>query len=536
MLLLLACAAPLTLQATPAPDGVEVHTSAPVTSVVLEDPDGVPIERRTLPAPTDTLRFDVGPGRYVVRSGAASATVEVLPAAALRAEVQVAPGAPWVPLEGTIDVPVVPGGTAEVLVGVAGRPADVPSTWGTLSVTDARQTRTVRVQAEDVPVRVGDLSALLHPRPVELGALEVVGTRFPAFADGTPDVGRPDGVIPVPAPAWDALVRRIGVGSRRRDELAPWAFVALTLHNRGDVPIDLGVRQSIDDPAFAPRLRESDGGTGAVSALVRVPARGDVTAALPVFVDLAAARDGAYVARLELTPLGGDTPIQTVETTLHVQHGDPVAHVGFGSSVLLSLTALGWFVRRLRGWLEASPTSELMTIALFGSAIFVTGSVADLVTMALGAALGPFATLVTGLFSDVGRAVLLGTLLSLRPRPGTLALATVTGYLLRGLAMGSFAVADVVYLGSAIGIQEALAWIVGLSRGRRVTAAGLVVLLGGSSVLTTLVGLWLHIVLYRLYFADWYVLLQVLVPGLLYHTIAALVAARLAGVLGRVRG
>ena len=41
---------------------------------------------------------------------------------------------------------------------------------------------------------------------------------------------------------------------------------------------------------------------------------------------------------------------------------------------------------------------------------------------------------------------------------------------------------------------------------------------------------------YRLFFAGWYIALQVLVPGLLYHAIAAGIAARFAVALQRVRG
>ena len=45
-----------------------------------------------------------------------------------------------------------------------------------------------------------------------------------------------------------------------------------------------------------------------------------------------------------------------------------------------------------------------------------------------------------------------------------------------------------------------------------------------ASALSTLTGLSLHMALYRLYYADWYVAMLVLGPGLLYEALACAVA------------
>lgn len=522
--MLLACADPAP---TARLDGELVVIEGHFDEVEILDEAGLPVERRRLAEPVERLELALEPGRYRLRVEGVELAVERPAQAPVRAEVQVAPGAAWAPLAGEIPVPAV--GVAEVAVRVTAGPdfpARVESSLGPVDLAWPGQVELRRLRLTDTTeVFVGSERATLRPVPVDPAALEVGEPVFPAGPDGDPDLGRPAGAAILPDPLWDGFVRRHGLGSRRRDEYAPVGWAALPLHNRGEQPVDVVASLRFADPAFRPRLRDADGGTGEVQVLVRVPAGSSSAVVLPVFV-AADAAIGSYRGELRLRPLGAGDDRWRGELRVDVSRGDPVARVGFAGAMGGATLGFGWFLLRLRGWLESSPTSELMTIALFGSALFVTGTASDLLSMAVGALLGPFATVLTGLVGDLARVVLLGTLLGLRPKAGTLALSTVSGYLLRGLAMGSFAVADLLYLGVSIGAQEAMAWIVGASRGRVPGFTRLALLFGLSGVLTTLVGLWLHIVLYRLYFAGWYVLFQVAVPGLLYPVIAAAIASR----------
>lgn len=561
ILALLACApAPLELQARPGPEGIEVSASAPLDQVEVRRPDGVVLLRRRLPAPTATvaLSAEVPPGRWIVAGRAGDEVVEVpvdvAERAPVRVEVQPAPGGGWVPARGVVDVPVVAGGRAEVLVAaIADAPTTLDVAGGEPLHVDAAGGRAVRVfhvERADVDVQVGAASFTLRPRvldPAALAAQLTVGpARFPADADGQPDLGRPESRIVVPTRGWEAISRYVGLGGRRRDEWTPWAYLAVPLANRGAAPLDVFVevdvtRDGAPAAAFRPRLRSGDGDTGRVAVLVRVPPGGEATAALPVFLDSAAVSPGGYLARARVTPLGATTPIHTVETTLWVSLGDTTAQVGFVGALALAVGGAGWAARRLRGWLEGAATSELMTIALFGSALYLVGTASDLLSMAVSAVLGPFSSVVTGLVADVGRTALLGTLVVLLPRPGTLTLAIVSGWLLRALTMGSVGPADVLYTGVSVATHEGFAWLSGLTRGGAWREEGpgrrwarLAAGFGGASVVVTLAGLWLHVILFRLYFADWYVALQVLVPGLLYTTIAARLATEFADGLRKV--
>lgn len=562
--LLLACAEPpLEATATPSAAGVRVEASRPVDRVEVVDGAAVVVTRRRLEVPSAVVEVpgELAPGAYVVRAQAGEARVEV-PLAVVapppwRLEVQVAPGQPWAAPEAEVRVPVVGDGPATVrlaVVGGPGHPAAVPWSGGDpigLTAPGRREVRTLPL-AEAATVTVGDRAVRFVPDrvdPAALGALLAPGEpSFPTDALGVPEVGRPAFRVPLPDPAWVEAGRALGLAPRAEDPAAPWAWAALPLRSAADRPLDLVVTLEVRDDAgaasaFRPRLRAGDGDTGVVSGLVRVAPGAEVAAVLPVFVDRRAVADGAYRLRWVVTPLGADTPVATAERPLYVQRGDRRVAVGFVGTLALAVGGLGWTGLRVRRWLEGAPTSELMTIALFGAALFVVSSATDLVAMAVGAVLGPFAPLVTGLVADVGRAVLLATLLTLLPRPGVLALCLLTAWIGRNLVLGGFSPVDLLHVGTSVALGEGFAWLAGLTRGGGWREGGrvarwlrLTVALGGASLVGTVAGLLLHVVLYRLFFADWYVWLTALGPGFLYVAVANAVAVPFADSLRRVDG
>ena len=113
----------------------------------------------------------------------------------------------------------------------------------------------------------------------------------------------------------------------------------------------------------------------------------------------------------------------------------------------------------------------------------------------------------------------------------------------RGLALGGFSPADPLLLGSAVLWLEGGLWLTGVTRSGawrdepprrrwlRLTAA-----FGAAAVADGAGGLAAAAVLYRLYFADWYVVLILVVPGFLYTAAACWLATGFAGSLRRVEG
>lgn len=553
--------------ATALAGGVEVVAGEPLDRVVVLDASGSPVATRRLPQPLDTVLVPLAwsPGDVYtvdISAGDQHWTVPVsVPTQAgpvsLRLQAPLGQADQAVSDGETVPLLVVEGSNLSVgLVATAREPATL-----VLEVGGQRQQRTLTAPGEravftwklgqesagqPVPVSltaVGEEGAettrlLLKPdaisRAEAAGRLRLVAVAFPADPSGSVDLARPPGRITLPAAWWSRLLRWSRLGFRPADPTVPWAWQGLTLENQGKVPMNAVVRaRMLDaadqvDPAFRPRLREADDGTGAVSALLRIPAGSTATASLPVFVDTRILGDGPWTAELTVTPLGSATPLHVSRTPVYVSRGSTLASAGLGVAVAASLSGLGLLLRRTRRWLGEAQTSELMTISLFGALSFGVSAATQLVGLGLAAMLGPFSGLLTGLLDDALRTALWATLLTLLPRPGTAGLAVCVGTLLRTLVFGSMGPVDLLFMGGHIAWLELCLWAVGITRSgawrqgsRRARGLRLGVGFGLASTLSMAGGLVLSAVFYRMYYAGWYVAMLLVFPGFVYSLLAS---------------
>ncbi len=386
--------------------------------------------------------------------------------------------------------------------------------------------------------------------PSRLGEwLTIEAVRFPADARGAALVGRPSDRVTLAAAWWRSLLRSFSLGYRARDHQAPWAWRAVDLVNDGADPIDVVVTEQVFDllgephPAFVAQVREGAPTTPYVAARLRVPARSRATAVLPLYVDGAGLPGPTGLeARVAVLPVGWTEPIATAAAPLWVSRGSTWASLGF--VVLLLASAIGWTTMATQGprWLRSARTPELLVVGLFGSLTFVVATAAQLLGMGVAAVLGPFAPFLTGLVDDAFRTVLLATLVALYPRPGIVSLAAIVGWLLRGLALGSFHPLDLLYLGCVVTWLEGWLWFSGLTRSARWLDEGrlrrwfrLTVGFGGAQVCASATGLVASVVLYRLYYAGWYVVALLALPGFVYIALACVLAVPFAESMRRVR-
>ncbi len=552
LLLLLACSAPAPeVQARGSTRTLHVESTIPFDEVRLLSPDGSLRLLRHLPAPTRLLELPVElpAGEWVAEVDGIKAPFQVLPSSPVALQVQPQPGSPWEDAPPRMTVPVLQGNTTEVVLGLLSGPGAPSSVelqpLGTIPLVSGRELKTIQLGAEPVQLILDPGGPLerplrLEPRLLELGVLQknisLDQHFFPADAEGDIDPARPAFQVNLGAARWEPLRARLRTG-RRSDLEAAWAWWSFLLSNHGDLPLDLVVTLDFKDDAF--RSRSRDGGRPQVSALVRVPAGGDSRVAIPVHVDKEKVESDHYPVDLSIRLPGSDQRLLHQELELFVSRSDGWSGAGFLSMVLAATAGSLWAALRLRHWLNSIPTAELMMISMVGSALFVVGAVADLVTVSISALSGPFSIFLAGLPSEAARVLLLGSLLSLRPQPGTLSLAILVGWLMRGLALGAFTPVDPLFVGSSIFFGELCAWAAGLTRGRpwagqpgswiRLSAAFCL-----PSLASALGGLTVHAVLYRLYYAPWYLVLVGIFPGLLYPFLSSLLAARLVNRLRQV--
>ncbi|MBN2797762.1 MAG: hypothetical protein JXX28_01325 [Deltaproteobacteria bacterium] len=570
--LLLACASPLEVSGTVVAGGVEVVLRGPADQVEVLGPQGEVLAARRGGQGLDALWIDVPVDwerASAVRAtrGEAQVTSALAPLAlwgGVDVALQLPLGQPlaWRPGEGIALRPVdglpVPLGLQLTAV----HPAEI--TVGAGQVRE-RVALPVAGQRRLIPLSLGAGDSLWLeaggarleipttwspvPRAEAAAKLAWIEGRFPADPRGLPETGRPEDRVTLPSRWWGALLRRVGLGERLSPELGPWAWEAVTLGNSGDQPLDLSLSASVLEPdgtpsrVFRPRLREADGQLSRVVSLLRVPPGGEATAVLPVYVDPRLAHQGTWIREVRVTPLGSAEPLLVHREPLYVSRGSAWLAGGLAVTLLGAALGLAWLGLGLRRWLRERSTSELMTVALFGTLAAVLTATSRLLLSGVGAALGPFSPLVVGLLDDVLRTALVATLLSLLPRRGVAALGVLVGWLVQLLLLGSFLPTDLIFVGARVAWLEGGLWLAGITRptGWRDASplgrwARLSLGLGVASVLSTGGGLVLHMTLFRLWFAPWYVAMVLLLPGFAYVLVGVALAVPFAESLRRVEG
>lgn len=376
----------------------------------------------------------------------------------------------------------------------------------------------VAIQVEGAGVRRTLRAPAVDPSPVPL-SMEV---RFPVDASGRPDPTAPQDRIRLPAPWWDGVLDRFGLGFRPRSDQAPIGLLGVDVRNPSDRTVNAVVTARFTHPAFRPRLRDQ-AHQDRVSRLVRLHP-GQTRASLPVYLDRAALRSTTIApVELELRLLGAAGAPQTQTYELVVERGSRWASAVAG--VGLVAATLGWVLLGVRGrrWLQR-PTPELTTIAMFGALTFSVGVASQVLGLGIGTVLGPFAPFAIGLFDDAVRMCLAATLLMLVPRVGVASVALLVGWLMRAVVLGAAHPVDLLYLGSAIATQESALWVSGVTRGAASSWGRLVVGLALPHAFSALLSLAVSSVVYRLYYAEWYVVAIVLVPGLFYAMLGCALA------------
>jgi hypothetical protein len=394
-------------------------------------------------------------------------------------------------------------------------------------------TDTIRTTLSATPIGLDDARKRVH----------IKGLQFPTDSLGERDLARPRQRITLPSLWWSRMLNVAGIGIRPHDRTVPWGHVSVDLHNGSDVSLNLSTRIRVmrgdsPDPSFVPTMRDVDDGTGWVSAQVRIGAHEEARLTLPLYIDEDSLNEENRdrISRqlyVEVSPIGSPSTIAQRSAPIHIQRGSSVAAAGMLLGLLGSFAGLIMISLRLKRWLGL-PTTTLVTIALFSTLSFVVNAATQLLGMGVASVLGPFAFLLTGLVDETIRGCLLATLLFLRPRPGVCALAVMVGWLMRSVILGMGGPADLLYLTGHIFFLEGSLWLCGLTRGHPMTFLRIGMALSICFTVSILAALSFNVVLYRLFYAEWYVLLNVVMSGVVFPFIAAWLAVPFARSLQRV--
>ena len=394
-------------------------------------------------------------------------------------------------------------------------------------------------------------------------SLEITDVNLPLDRDGHRDARKKSRAVVLRDREWDYwknLLQGKGASNQEVEAIHPVTHAALTISNpRGVQGLGLVTLQLADvhtgNPLpgfFTPGTsgEEKEGGAMAgdeegLHAMIALDGSGHQTLLLPIYADERKLRNGAYLLQAQIAMSDSETIVWRGPVEM-VKQDARAAWVTLAAALLV-MAAFIWGAFRLRPLLASMKTRWLATVALFGAAAFAVVSVpAILFGEVLHVLLGPFSFLVTGLFSGIVLYMLLAALAALIPRPGVLALALLVRILLGMLAFGQMSPISFLSFGMHALLLETFFYGAGLYRYLEQVKGGapfqvrkaveIAVACAVADGAATYVSLQAMCLLYRLFYAEWYIALLVGVNGLLYTAIGAWSGIRLGRKLIRVGG
>ena len=264
---------------------------------------------------------------------------------------------------------------------------------------------------------------------------------------------------------------------------------------------------------------------------------------LPVYADETQLAEGDYLLRVTVDDGGLHSWSQELPLVVIKKNMRAMIALAIGVAMLLAFLVL--IRRKLPQVLAGMKTRRLITIALFGTCAFAVVNVpSTLLNDFLHIFLGPFSFLISGMFSGIMLYMLTGALVTLIPLHGVASLMAAIRLLLGMLAFGHLS--PLVFLSYGVNaflLELALA-------GTGFTAASLptnpvarfswqrmamlALACAAADTVATYITMQGMAVLYRLYFADWYIWMVMAVNGFLYTIIGAacgaVLGSRLSGV------
>ena len=377
--------------------------------------------------------------------------------------------------------------------------------------------------------------------------ISVVSIDMPTDASGIVDLRQRSDTIYHPRPLFSWL------GTEQTDPYVPTSFQTIRLQNRGEETIHVvvsSINRDMNSGEVVSFLAPPDAinaGTDRSISLTSLPAGEVSSISLPIYFHPQSAETGAYERNIAVKVWGSDSTILNEKRPLHIVVPNRQALYVSGLAVLASCVGLVVMLRFHRQFFVRFTTKQLIVIALFGTTVFVTVVVPSTLFLNLiRAVLGPLSVLVTGLVNETLYYALLTALLiyiggepnkktgaqdtsQIYSQGGVILLVSAVRLLLGGVTFGLFTPMTIIFTGTSVLLLEGGLFLV---HRRGLLMWGVV--LGICDAIAVYVDFQLSILFYRLFYADWYIWLRIVVEGFAYTFIGVLLGAKLGRGLWRV--
>jgi hypothetical protein len=341
------------------------------------------------------------------------------------------------------------------------------------------------------------------------------------------------------------------LGGRQESDAAPAAFAGIKMANHADEDaIALVSWQVLDrqtkEEAEGFRISQEfldlhGGGDDRIYTQVFIPGKEVVEFVLPIFADKQKVLAGHYLGRVKIRLFGSDATVAVKDFDLTVKK---MSWSSIGTTLYAMLVALctGIFLLiRNRMIFQRFKSRWLILIALFGSTKFLVSLVPRFFLNELfNGLLGPFAAFATGLLREGLTNLFVMALVVLIPLPGVVTLSMLMSLVLFCL-LGSFNPVIILFMMVAMSTMEIALYLTGFTRGPQnnfaQTPKALILAalgMGTASAFATFVDYNLYMLLYRLYYANWFIWANIFFVGFLYTAISAPAGVMLGNKLKRV--
>ncbi len=378
--------------------------------------------------------------------------------------------------------------------------------------------------------------------------ISIAAIAMPTDASGIADPRQREDTIFHPRPLFSWL------GTEQTNVYAPVAYQAIRIHNQGEAAIHVvvsSINRDVKSGEAVPFLAPPDAvnaGTDRSVSFASLPGEELTFIALPIYFHPQSAKVGEYEREIAVKIWGSDRVVLSAKRPLHIVVPNRHALFVSGLAVIASCIGLIVLLRFHKQFFVRFSTKQLIVIALFGTTIFVAIVVPSTLFLNLiRAILGPFSVLLTGLVNETLYYALLTALLmyiygtpganapkdssasDTYGKSGVILLVSAVRLLLGAVTFGLFTPMTIIYTGTSVLLLETGFLLV---RKRSLFMWALV--FGICDAIAVYVDFQLSILFYRLFFADWYILLRIVVEGFAYTFIGVLLGARLGRGLWRV--
>lgn len=350
------------------------------------------------------------------------------------------------------------------------------------------------------------------------------------------------------------IVSGKGAGHYNAQWLLPRAYVGITISNAGNEQEPLLLSAYLLDKNSSNYIKglyfpDENGALltsqkDRVEHFLQADGSEEQTFIVPIFLDGGILRPGDYILRWELQ--SSDGAISIFDAPIALERGNLFAGFSLFLGFLILCVATLFLFCQLPRIMKGLKTVDYIRIAMLGViSLLVVNLPTNLLWGVSHILLGPFGSLLTGIFSTVFMSVLTIILLMLVPKPGIMTLFALVKLLLSAIVFGRISPVTLITVGvSCIFIETALRVSgmyvdladfrkSGFKVGRKLLT--LAFFFAAAKALSSFINLQGMIVLYRMYYADWYVVMTVVMNGFCYAFLGTLAGYRVGSLLVKLK-